>query len=146
MLAALNDLTKALPPTLVTPGQRYAASIRRARAWQTVRLGMMVFLAVFAGGMVATHWEALSAASGLDRIAQSDCPFMHVHDGDTIRCGTEKIRIENIDALNAFLRRGPVRVSRSGTDRYGRTLARLSVNGQDAGAFLISRGLAHEWR
>ncbi|MCJ2180808.1 thermonuclease family protein [Novosphingobium sp. 2580] len=71
---------------------------------------------------------------------------MHVHDGDTIRCGTEKIRIENIDALNAFLRRGPVRVSRSGTDRYGRTLARLSVNGQDAGAFLISRGLAHEWR
>ncbi|KHK89123.1 nuclease [Novosphingobium malaysiense] len=98
-----------------------------------------------------------------------------VHDGDTVRsCEGERIRIENIDApempdspkctdrrrsgwcdhalarqtrdeLAAFLRRGRVTISRSGTDRYGRTLARLSVDGKDAGRHLVSMGLARPW-
>ena len=50
------------------------------------------------------------------------------------------------DALRAFLRSGPVRITRIGQDRYGRTLARLSVNGRDAGRYLISMGLARGWR
>jgi endonuclease YncB( thermonuclease family) len=98
-----------------------------------------------------------------------------VHDGDTLRtCDSEKIRIENIDApelpgspkctdrrrqgwcdyalavrsraaLASFLVSGPVAISRSGTDRYGRTLARLSVNGEDAGEHLVALGLARPW-
>jgi micrococcal nuclease len=98
-----------------------------------------------------------------------------VHDGDTVRtCGSERIRIENIDApelpgspkctdrrrqgwcdhalaersraaLASFLASGPVAISRSGTDRYGRTLARLSVNGEDAGEHLVALGLARPW-
>lgn len=104
------------------------------------------------------------------------CPTPQVHDGDTIRCNSERIRIENIDApelpgspkchdyrarnawcdaqagyrsrdeLRAFLSRGRVVIYRNGQDRYGRTLARVSVNGQDAGEWLISRGLARPWR
>lgn len=99
------------------------------------------------------------------------CLVVTVHDGDTIRCDGEKIRILNIDApelpgsprcrdrrkagwcdyelaarsrdaLKAFLAGGPVTIQRSGVDRYGRTLATLSVNGRDAGAYLVGLGLA----
>lgn len=103
------------------------------------------------------------------------CKQLSVHDGDSIRCGGERIRIENIDApelpdspkchpvrsyawcdyqagyasrdaLIAFLVRGRVMVQRTGTDRYGRTLAQVSVNGKDAGAYLVGQGLARWWR
>jgi endonuclease YncB( thermonuclease family) len=103
------------------------------------------------------------------------CSGLQVHDGDSIRCGSERIRIENIDApelpdspkchpkrsyawcdykagyaardaLAAFLSRGTVMVQRTGTDRYGRTLAQVTVNGKDAGAYLVARGLARWWR
>ncbi|WP_292940079.1 thermonuclease family protein [Novosphingobium sp.] len=50
------------------------------------------------------------------------------------------------DALALFLAHGPVKLKRTGTDRYGRTLARIWVNGVDAGRYLISRGLARRWR
>ncbi|MCY1672100.1 thermonuclease family protein [Novosphingobium sp. SL115] len=49
-------------------------------------------------------------------------------------------------ALEAFLMRGPVRLERRGQDVYGRTLAHVTVNGRDAGDWLISRGLARPWR
>lgn len=41
---------------------------------------------------------------------------------------------------------GPVQIDRHGVDRYGRTLARLTVNGRDAGAYLVRIGLARWWR
>jgi endonuclease YncB( thermonuclease family) len=104
------------------------------------------------------------------------CASPTVHDGDTIRCGGERIRIENIDApelpgspkcrdrraahawcdyelgyqardaLRSFLSGRQVTIQRTGVDRYGRTLARVSVNGQDAGSYLVGRGLARPWR
>ena len=103
------------------------------------------------------------------------CVTVTVHDGDTLRCNGEKVRIENIDApelpgsprcrderaakawcdfqagyasrdaLSEFLRSGPVQLERLGTDRYGRTLGRVTVNGQDVGAYLVSIGLARWW-
>lgn len=109
-------------------------------------------------------------------VAAAICNVTSVHDGDTIRCGSEKVRVANIDApeladspkcqdrrasyawcdfgagiqsrdaLRAFLSRGQVSIERLGVDRYGRTLATLTVNGQDAGAYLVSRGLAKWWR
>lgn len=54
--------------------------------------------------------------------------------------------IASRDALAAFLRGGPVRIDRQAKDRYGRTLARLTVNGKDAGAYLIAHGYARRWR
>ena len=109
----------------------------------------------------------------------STCGSVTVHDGDTIRCDGERVRISNIDApelahsprcdsrhlragknpswcddalglrsrdaLQAFVLRGVLVIHREGSDRYGRTLARLTVNGSDAGAYLIHRGLARAW-
>ena len=99
-----------------------------------------------------------------------------VHDGDTVRlCSGERVRIANIDApelpdspkcrdrrrqgwcdtrlaiesrdaLRDMLRQGEPRLQRQGVDRYGRTLARLSVNGRDVGETLVSAGLARRWR
>ena len=99
----------------------------------------------------------------------------NVHDGDSIRlCDGERVRIANIDApempgspkcererrgwcdyrlavqsrdaLQSLLASGPVTIRREGQDAYGRTLARVSVNGQDAGQYLVSQRLARVWR
>lgn len=50
------------------------------------------------------------------------------------------------DALVAFLGRGPVMIARTGSDQYGRTLARLIVNGKDAGTYLVQMGFARPWQ
>jgi endonuclease YncB( thermonuclease family) len=104
------------------------------------------------------------------------CLSPSVHDGDTIRCGRERVRIANIDApelpgspkcedrrrsyawcdyqageaaraaLSSAMARGRVMITRLGTDPYGRTLALVSVNGVDLGEYLIAQGLARRWR
>ena len=49
-------------------------------------------------------------------------------------------------AINAReVLRGRVEVQALGHDRYGRTLARVSVGGRDAGDQLIRLGLARRW-
>lgn len=88
-----------------------------------------------------------------------------VHDGDTVWIEGEKIRISDIDtpelngkcalernlALRArdrlvdLLNAGPFTISRSGTDRYGRTLAVLHRSGRSIGNQLASEGLARSW-
>lgn len=49
-------------------------------------------------------------------------------------------------ALTRLLSRGQVMITRLGTDPYGRTLATVTVNGVDAGDYLVARGLARPWR
>jgi len=108
---------------------------------------------------------------------------LSVHDGDTVRCNAERIRIaaidapelpgsprcepkrrrqlahsknpswcnyklaiESRDALRAFVMSGRVRVYPTGERSYGRQVARVTVNGRDVGAYLVSRGLARWWR
>ena len=88
-----------------------------------------------------------------------------VHDGDTVWSEAEKIRIADIDtpelngmsasernlALRArsrliqLLNAGPFTITRSGTDRYGRTLAVLSRSGGLIGYQLVAEGLARQW-
>ena len=88
-----------------------------------------------------------------------------VHDGDTVWLDGEKIRIADIDtpelngkcaserklALQArnrlveLLNAGPFEISRSGTDRYGRTLAVLHRSGHSIGGQLVTEGLARIW-
>jgi endonuclease YncB( thermonuclease family) len=97
---------------------------------------------------------------------------LYVVDGDTIHYNREKIRIANIDApeisqakcdselkrgleakaalkelldgkeFNIF--RGDPKTGRM-TDKYGRTLALISVNGRDVGNILVQRQLARQW-
>lgn len=91
-------------------------------------------------------------------------------DGDTIKCGAERIRISNIDTpeLGAHARcaaeaelaerarqftaqrlaAGPIELSRDvkrPRDRYGRTLATVRSGDADLGEALIAAGLARRW-
>lgn len=50
------------------------------------------------------------------------------------------------DALRSLLANDRVTIERLGQDRYGRTLAQIYVGDQDAGEYLIARGLARPWR
>lgn len=91
-------------------------------------------------------------------------------DGDTYVCHGERIRVENIDAPELHARceseldaakaaklfaqhalDGAVTIEikvyeRRPRDRYGRTLARVSVDGDDLGKLLIEAGLARLYR
>ena len=90
-------------------------------------------------------------------------------DGDTIRAGGIKIRLEDIDAPEVFspkcaselargnraterllelINAGPFELVRTGTrdeDRYGRKLRTLMRAGHSLGASLIAEGLARPW-
>tara|TARA_R110002073_G_scaffold76548_1_gene185815 strand:+ start:1468 stop:1827 length:360 start_codon:yes stop_codon:yes gene_type:complete len=89
-----------------------------------------------------------------------------VIDGDTVQIGEERIRLIDIDTpelrgadcdaerllgqraaerLAALLQGRDIVIERTGTDVYGRTLARLRVDGRDAGALLVAEGYAVEW-
>lgn len=94
---------------------------------------------------------------------------IRVWDGDSIRLGTtrhsEAVRIFNVDApeiegqcayesrlalqskirLAELLEGRRVEILRQGTDRYGRTLAAIRVEGRDVGDILVSEGLARTW-
>ncbi len=93
-----------------------------------------------------------------------------VIDGDTLRDGEERYRVENIDApergqraecleeralaeaarayVDAWIAgASEVEVDASGRrDRYGRVLGRVSIDGVDLGERLMARGLAQRWR
>ena len=77
-------------------------------------------------------------------------------DGDTLRIGSERIRLRGIDApeldepegqaakqrLEELLRRGSVRIVPHGQDVHGRTVADVFVNGQNLAQILKSEGFA----
>jgi micrococcal nuclease len=99
----------------------------------------------------------------------ADMPPAIVYDGDTFRLGAERVRILNIDtpelgraakcsaeanlALLAKARlagllggsEGRLEITRKGKDRYGRTLALVTVAGRDAGGLMIDGHLAVTW-
>ncbi|PVM92797.1 thermonuclease family protein [Caulobacter endophyticus] len=101
------------------------------------------------------------AASGL--IA---CTAPSVHDGDTLRCGPDRVRLHGVDApevrrgqtraqpfayearaLLVRLTRGRVGCRVVGQDRYGRHVARCwSDASPDLNAALIRSGLTTEYR
>jgi len=71
-------------------------------------------------------------------------PYCRAVDGDSLRCGWERIRLYDVYAaelnepggrearanLRRLIRSGELRIVRRGKDRYGRTLADLYVNGR----------------
>ncbi|WP_022697946.1 thermonuclease family protein [Euryhalocaulis caribicus] len=107
---------------------------------------------------------ALVIIGGL--IAGSD---IRVIDGDTFEVLStgERVRIENIDTpevggrsecraerqlaalattyAESLFEGAAVEIERQGEDRYGRTLARVSVDGRDFGEEMIAGGYAVTW-
>jgi endonuclease YncB( thermonuclease family) len=99
------------------------------------------------------------------RASQQNC----VIDGDTIRYGGAKIRLQDIDAPEVFspkcaaeaalgrqatrrllelINEGPFELVHGGDrdlDRYGRKLRTLERNGRSLGHTLIAEGLARRW-
>jgi endonuclease YncB( thermonuclease family) len=89
-----------------------------------------------------------------------------VVDGDTIRCGAERIRLLAIDApemkghcrrnrrcapgdplasrasLGMAMKLGPIRLRRTGRDRYGRTLAQVWAGSTDLSCWQLQHGQA----
>lgn len=99
--------------------------------------------------------DTLTLCSGEKiRIANIDAPEMP----GSPRCDPRQLRgganpswcdydlgYRSRDALQAFIIGGAVVINRQGVDRFGRTLATLSVNGRDAGNYLVRQGLARAW-
>ncbi|MFN4355021.1 thermonuclease family protein [Parvibaculum sp.] len=122
------------------------------------------------GGFVLFLLAAFAAAI-IFTDSPPPAPALHyaisVYDGDTIRLGQERIRIVGLDtpelghraecefealaaerakqALIGEIARGNVELQRQGTDRYGRTLARVTVDGRDVADTLIAQGLARPY-
>jgi len=89
-----------------------------------------------------------------------------VVDGDTLRCGAERVRLLGIDApelpghcqqgrqcapgdahastrsLRAAVAKGTIVIQRIGTDRYGRTLALVRAGATDLSCWQLSQGQA----
>ena len=94
-----------------------------------------------------------------------DCPSAYVVDGDTLRCGSERLRLLGIDApeigrcphwrvcapgdgqtskqsLVYALRLGPVRYQPVTVDRFGRTVAIVWAGSANLSCWQLRRGQA----
>jgi len=94
-----------------------------------------------------------------------DCPSAYVVDGDTLRCGSERLRLLGIDApemgscqrwrvcapgdgatskrsLITAVRLGPVRYQPVTVDRYGRTVAVVWAGRLNLSCWQLQRGQA----
>lgn len=150
------------------PARRRARPGRRGSGLPSL-FAILLFTAVAALGLApeGTLDEILDRAipRGGEIVAAHG---VRVTDGDTIRIGQERIRIENIDtpelgsgaeclaerrladlalqnAAALFGAATEVSIARTGQDQYGRTLARVSIDGRDFGRTMISTGYAAEW-
>jgi endonuclease YncB( thermonuclease family) len=82
--------------------------------------------------------------------------FIRPIDGDTFAYGSQRIRVQGLNApeladpggfeasqrLASLLREGPVRIVPKATDRYGRTVAQVFVNDRDVASVLKGEGYA----
>ena len=81
---------------------------------------------------------------------------IHAIDGDTVRLGSDRIRLRGIDTpelnepggqaakqrLEQLLQEGPIRIVPHGQDVYGRTVAEVFVNGRNVAEVLKTEGFA----
>lgn len=100
-----------------------------------------------------------------------DYQLSYVYDGDTVKIqhdgGSFKLRLSDIDApernqsyglksrralialcqkKNADQAKNSIRVTIAGTDKYQRTLGKLSCNGIDASLYQVAHGLAWQYK
>ena len=80
----------------------------------------------------AGGWLVAAGSAGRNSLGGSGCEY--------------RLAVQSRDALQGFLASGAIVIQRQGQDAYGRTLARVTVNGRDAGEYLIANGLARRWR
>lgn len=131
--------------------------------------GIALAITLVAGGLA---WDRYGYLLPLEEItglpAEQVTQPIYVYDGDTIRIGSERIRIIGLDTpeigsgarcaaeqrgavaaraeLERMLFRARVTIRRDGTDRYGRTLAYVYADGENVARALISAGLARPYQ
>lgn len=115
---------------------------------------------------------AVAISTAAPACAESLAVAFRVADGDTVTIEGERIRIANIDTpeihhakcdaerrlalvakrrLQSLLGSGHIDIARGDPvdgrqrDRYGRTLATITVDGRDVGDILVDEGLARQW-
>lgn len=126
----------------------------------------MTLRLLFAIGLIASCAHAARAGGHVDPATHWSGTVSHVTDGDTLwvrpRQGgaPRKIRLDGIDAPEICQAHGPVArdalasrvlghsvtVAARRHDDYGRTLARLSVQGHDVGGWMVAHGHAWSYR
>ena len=106
-----------------------------------------------------TPYQQQAQSSALGRISGRKPPTsqpIHTIDGDTLRVGSERIRLRGIDTpelneprglearqrLEQLLKEGPIRIVPHGQDVYGRTVADVFVNGKNVAEVLKQEGFA----
>lgn len=118
---------------------------------------------------ISTHALPVIPSAGVPARAMPKCsgPIRRncVVDGDTLWVDGEKVRIANINApeikgrcanerrmaveatdlLRQQVTNKSLRILRSGTDKYGRTLATIAADGRDVDDILVAEGLAERW-
>lgn len=145
------------PPNVVPLDRRRLRGRKHLRGAAALLVG-----AAMAGGLIGASSELLRRppAAGAEHV--SGCSVV---DGDTLRCGRERVRLLGIDApeLPGQCRRGrrcapgdpyaatrslramiggALRIERVGRDGYGRTLALVSSDQRDLSCHQLQRGHA----
>lgn len=134
---------------------------------------LSVILVASVGALIGIAWpdDAILAATSRRASSGETISGCHVTDGDTIRCGRERVRLLGIDApelpghcspgrhcvtgdpfassnsLSAAMR-GSLRIERVGNDRYGRTLALVTGPRGDLSCWQLSHRQAiyrYDW-
>lgn len=154
----------------IIPGGRGRRLFKR----RELQLGALLFAAVLAVGLLVQGTPAPATTESAPRAAfeRTDTIQLRTIDGDTfeVRRTGERIRLANIDtpetgdraqcsaersAAAAATREArrligagdSIEVRRTGrTDRYGRTIGFVVIDGRDLGAQLIAGGYARPWR
>lgn len=105
--------------------------------------GVWQWLAVMLLGTVLVLAAAAAAETGC-----------RVIDGDTLRCGRERVRIQGVDTpekgqpgyeaakerLRELTKGKRLHIERVAKDKYGRTVAKVTVDGEDVGKRLKREG------
>jgi endonuclease YncB( thermonuclease family) len=149
---------------------------KRKRRWLR-RYGPVVATGVAIGGTLAIGVVQLTAsaapsqkvsANGSETADTFVCNGLRVVDGDTLRCGSVRVRLASIDApevpghcnpgrsctpgdpyastdnLSALVAGADVQCRKTDVDRYGRTVALCSANGRDLSCAQYQGGFAVE--
>lgn len=137
---------------------------RHRRGARGIGIPLLVLAGAALAGLAVGVAPALDAPSAPVAYAEPLGPCVAT-DGDTLRCGSERIRLLGVDApeLPGHCRRGrvcapgdphaskvglgdalagPLTIERVGRDRYGRTLALVAGAGGDLSCRQLARGYA----
>jgi micrococcal nuclease len=140
------SITDTPPPSTLQPHRQHRPPDSRPRRLPKGRYKL-------------TPYQKHAAPSSFGRISGRRIPTsqpIYTIDGDTVRMGSERIRLRGIDTpelhepggqaarqrLEQLLKEGPIRIVPYGQDVYGRTVADVFVDGRNVATVLAQEGYA----